>query len=119
MGKIKINNMQFYSYNGVLKEEKMLGQKIEVDVEIKLPIEKFDLKDDITNTINYSDVYTIIKSTVEQNNFNLIESLANKIRNSIFNTYKDNITSVCIRIRKYSVPIKGIFDNVEIEVGDD
>lgn len=119
MVKIKINNMQFYSYNGVLKEEKILGQKIEIDIEIKLPIEEFNLKDNINNTVNYSDVYKIIKSTVEENNFNLIESLANKIRNNIFNLYKDNIVSVCVRIRKYSVPINGIFDNVEIEVGGD
>ena len=46
---------------------------------------------------------------------NLIESLANNLLHELFKTYP-MLDGIRLRIRKYSVPIAGIFDNVEIEV---
>ncbi|MCI1276762.1 MAG: dihydroneopterin aldolase, partial [Pediococcus acidilactici] len=46
--------MQFYTYNGVLPEEKKLGQKIEIDAELTYPIEERVKHDDLTETVSYS-----------------------------------------------------------------
>ncbi|HAT54372.1 MAG TPA: dihydroneopterin aldolase [Lactobacillus sp.] len=115
MGKIRINNMQFHTYNGVYPEEKKLGQRLEVDVELNYPIETKVHDDDLTTTIHYGHVYEDIENFVLTHPYNLIESLANNTLAMLTSKYPQ-ATGIKLRIRKYAVPIAGVFDNVEIEV---
>lgn len=115
MGKIRINNMQFYTYNGVLPEEKKVGQKIEIDAELTYPIEERVKHDDLTETVSYSAVYKTVEEFVLTHNYDLIESVANHLLELILREYP-SLQAVQLKIRKYSVPINGHFDNVEIEV---
>ena len=64
MDKIRINNLKFFTKNGVLAEEKRLGQQL----------------DDISAD------------------------------------YQEQLNKIIIKIRKYSVPMPGLFDNIEIEM---
>lgn len=107
--------MTFYTYNGVFDEEKKLGQKIEVDVSIDFPIEDVVKNDDLNTTISYVNVFNVVKEFVKNNSFNLIESLANNLLNNLLNEFK-KASLITLKVRKYSVPINGIFDDVEIEV---
>ena len=115
IGKIRINNMAFNTYNGVFAEEKKLGQKIEIDCEMDYPIETMVKTDELEETVSYADVYETIAEFVAHHNCNLIESLANNLLRELFKKYP-MLNGIRLRIRKYSVPIAGIFDNVEIEV---
>ncbi|BAP85830.1 dihydroneopterin aldolase [Paucilactobacillus hokkaidonensis JCM 18461] len=115
MGKIRINNMSFHTYNGVFAEEKKLGQKLQLDAELSYPIEQLVQHDDLKETVSYADVYQTIEDFVLSNNYNLIESVANHLLQKLLATYP-TIEAITLRVRKYSVPIAGIFDNVEIEV---
>ncbi len=98
--------MAFNTYNGVFAEEKKLGQKIEIDCEMDYPIETMVKTDELEETVSYADAH---------HNYNLIESLANNLLRELFKKYP-MLNGIRLRIRKYSVPIAGIFDNVEIEV---
>ncbi|MFZ2354033.1 dihydroneopterin aldolase [Paucilactobacillus nenjiangensis] len=115
MGKIRINNMSFHTYNGVFPEEKRLGQRLEIDVELTYPIEQQVKTDNLNETVSYADVYETIESFVLNHNYNLIESLANNLLTTLLANYL-SISDITLKVRKYSVPIAGIFDNIEIEV---
>jgi dihydroneopterin aldolase len=115
VGKIRINNMSFHTYNGVFAEEKKLGQRLEIDAELTYPIEQKVKNDDLNETISYADVYESIKKFVRENNYDLIESVANNLLNTLLESYP-SLQAVTLKIRKYGVPINGIFDNIEIEV---
>ncbi len=115
MGKIRINNMSFHTYNGVFSEEKKLGQRLQVDVEMQYPIEQKVQHDDLNETVSYADVYQTIQDFVLNNNYNLIESVANELLKLLLSAYPQ-LSAITLRVRKYSVPIEGIFDNIEIEV---
>jgi len=115
IGKIRINNMSFHTYNGVFPEEKRMGQRLEIDVELTYPIEEQVKNDDLTETVSYADVYDTIERFVLNHNYNLIESLANNVLQTLLADYP-MITEITLKVRKYSVPIAGIFDNIEIEV---
>lgn len=115
MGWIRIKNMVFHTFNGVLPEEKKLGQRLEVDVELNFPIEKQVLHDDLNETVNYAAVYQAVEAFIQTHNYNLIESLANRVADTVLAKYSQ-IQTIKVRIRKYAVPINGIFDHVEIEV---
>jgi hypothetical protein len=58
--------MQFYGRHGVNPEEQTLGQRFEVDVELRLDTRPAALQDDLRLTINYAQVYKAVKRIVEE-----------------------------------------------------
>ncbi|EOH87305.1 dihydroneopterin aldolase [Enterococcus pallens] len=116
MGKIRINNLKFYTKNGVLKEERILGQQLEVDVELTLDLTKAGKTDNVADTVNYAEVNNQIAERLENESFNLIESAASAILDDIEHLHAAKLQKALVRIRKYSVPMPGIFDNIEIEM---
>lgn len=116
MGKIRINNLKFYTKNGVLKEERVLGQQLEIDVELTMDITKAGKTDDVKDTVSYAEVNDRIQERLENNSFDLMEAVASAILDDIENDHGEKLEKALIRIRKYSVPMPGIFDNIEIEM---
>lgn len=116
MGKIRINNLKYYTYNGCLNHENEFGQPIEVDIEMSLDLSKAGQSDRVEDTINYAVVNDLIRNHVGNNSYNLIETLAYNILDVIENEFKDQLNGLLIRVRKYSVPMAGIYDNIEIEM---
>lgn len=116
MGKIRIHNLKYYTKNGVLEEERKLGQQIELDVELTLPLESAGKSDDVNKTVSYAEINDLISSHVSSHSYDLIEGLAYSILDKIETHYKEKLTHILIRIRKYSVPMPGVFDNIEIEM---
>ncbi len=117
MGAIRITNMQFHTYNGVFAEEQKLGQRLQIDVELRLPIETQVQHDDLQETIDYGAVYQTVADFVATHQYRLIEMLANQLLAKLQATYA--VSGITLRIRKGAVPIAGIFDAVEIEVATD
>lgn len=116
MYKIKINNMKFFSHIGVLPEEKILGQNLEVDVTVETNFD-FSGKDELGETLSYVDFYETAKALIEPSRVDLVETLAYQLTQEI-KALDSRIAKVEVRIRKLAVPIDGIFDNVEIVLSD-
>ncbi|MTD42323.1 dihydroneopterin aldolase [Erwinia sp. CPCC 100877] len=116
MGKIRINNMKFYTKNGVLPQERILGQQLEVDVELRLPLERAGKSDNVEDTVNYATVNDQIAERLSKHSYNLIEAAASAILDDIEAVHGAKLESALVRVRKYSVPMPGIFDNIEIEM---
>jgi len=92
MDKIIIKNAKFLCNVGVTEEERKEKQKIIVDVELYFDMK--DITDSIENTIDYSEVNKKIKELIEKKGYNLIETLAKEIADSVlknFNTEKVHI----------------------------
>ena len=116
MYKIKINKMKFFSHIGVLPEEKVLGQNLEIDLTVETNF-NFSGRDELGETLSYVDFYETTKVLVESSKVDLVESLAYQLIKSI-KAIDSRIATVEVHIRKLAVPIAGIFDNVEIEMKD-
>ncbi|MFH1213289.1 MAG: dihydroneopterin aldolase [Candidatus Neomarinimicrobiota bacterium] len=114
MGIVRLNNMVFYGYHGVAEPEKILGGKIEVDVELEFDMTKVIRSDHLPDTINYEQVYQLVQEVVTQSKFFLIEALAGRILKKIFEQHP--VELVRVRIRKPNAPIKGVLENVEVEL---
>ncbi|MCT7730411.1 MAG: dihydroneopterin aldolase [Lactobacillus iners] len=110
-----MHNIVVYTHNGVFTEEKILGQRLEIDCEISYPIEQKVIHDNLSETISYVDIFELIVKYAQEQSFNLIETLANKLADKILSEYS-MIISVQLKVRKYGVPMAGAFDDIEIEV---
>ncbi|MEA4949451.1 MAG: dihydroneopterin aldolase, partial [Petrimonas sp.] len=59
---IKLKNMQFYAYHGVLPQEKIAGNNFVVNVEFTADVSKSFETDNVADTINYAAVYDLVKA---------------------------------------------------------
>lgn len=115
MDKIILKGLIFYAYHGVLDEEKRLGQKFIIDIELKCDLTKAGLSDDVNDTINYAEVYNLVKEIVEVNKFNLIEKLADVCAQEILAKFTD-AEEVIIKVKKPQAPVEGLFSYFATEI---
>lgn len=112
--KIILNGMKFYARHGVFPEEKAMGQKFEIDLEIICDLQAAGQTDDLKHTLNYADIYAIVKNITTGRNFNLVEALAEEIAEEILEHFPSE--QVRVRVKKPHAPISGIFDYVGVEI---
>lgn len=111
---IRLCNMQFYGRHGVNPEEQVLGQRFQVDVDLRVNTRPAALQDDLHLTINYAQVYKVVKQIVEEERFDLIEALAETLAMHIGRHFAPESVRVCVR--KPHAPIKGVLDYVAVEI---
>lgn len=104
MDSIKIENLEFFSNHGVLKEENVLGQKFLISAEIFLDTQKAGKNDDLALSVDYSKICHKIKNIMENNTFKLIETVAEKISEEILTEF-ENIDEIKIEVKKPWAPI--------------
>ena len=114
MGIIRLKNMTFYGYHGVYDFEKEKGTDFEIDLELFTSLLKSSKSDNIEDTINYEDIYELVKKAFRSKSYFLLEKLADSISMSIFKEHK--IDKLIIRVRKINAPLNGKLDSVEIEL---
>lgn len=113
--KIELKNLVFFARHGVLEEEATLGQRFRLDVTVHLD-PTVDLSADSPEaTINYVDLYAVVKEIFEGERFNLIESSADAIARSVLERF-DRATEVTVKVKKPSVPVDCICDYFAAEV---
>ena len=113
--RIELKNLIFFARHGVLEEEARLGQRFNVDVRLILQ-DGLEFEADTTEqTVNYADVYTVVKEIMENKRFNLIERLAEVIAGEILRQF-NKVTEVTVTIKKPSVPVECICDYFAVEV---
>ena len=113
MDKIFLRGMTFAAAHGVLPHEKEMRQRFVVDAELQLDLHAAGLHDDLAETVNYAEVYEIVRRTIEGAPKNLIEALAEEIADRVLAAFA-MIRSVRITVHKPSAPIHGIFSDVGV-----
>ena len=112
MGLIKIENMEFYSFHGHFKEERIVGNKFLVDLTIetdmKLPAESDNLKD----AVNYQRIYELVKQQMELKS-HLLEHIAGRIIDAVY-ADMDGIKKLTVKVSKLNPPMGGKIGSVSI-----
>lgn len=114
MDVIRLHNMTFYGYHGASSAERETGRRFEVDAELFFPVSRAARTDRLKNTIDYTKVYTCVEKVILQNHFTLLETVADRLAQSILKNFP--IRKVTIRVRKKIPPIPGNLDHIEVEL---
>ncbi|MBT3280177.1 MAG: dihydroneopterin aldolase [Campylobacteraceae bacterium] len=89
--KVKINNLEFKTIIGILKDERKNKQKVIVDLSFK-----YDYKN--SDFIDYSEVALLVKQNIKQQRFGLIEDAILDTKDLL--EYKFNIKKLKMKITK-------------------
>ncbi|NLP43528.1 MAG: dihydroneopterin aldolase [Peptococcaceae bacterium] len=110
---IHLRGLEFYAYHGVLPAENGLGQKFIVDIDMYPAIWPID-SDSIDRTINYAEVYAVIKDCMENKKYKLIETVAEAIADRVLKEFP--CERVRVEVHKPNAPIPGIIRDVSVEI---
>ena len=93
---IRLRNMTFYGHHGDRKPERELGQRFEVDAEISYDAGTALETDELTDAINYCKVFEMVEDVVVNNEYTLLETLAENIAEAILKDF--NIDRIRLRV---------------------
>jgi dihydroneopterin aldolase len=115
--RIALINMRFEGRHGVLEEERAQPQPFEVDVELSLDLSLAGVSDDLHHTVDYREVFEIVRETIEGPSRQLIESLAETIAARLLADFATvGVGEVLVRVRKPNVNLPGALDAASVEI---
>ncbi len=115
LDKIFLNKLEFYGYHGLYQEEKKLGQRFYVDVELETSLKTAGKTDNMNDSIDYGQVYFIIKDIVEGKAKNLIETVAEEIADALLNAFS-TLKACTVKVIKPDPPIPGHYESVAVQI---
>ena len=115
INKLIIKDLKFYAYHGDLPEEKTLGQFFLLDFVFYLKDFTYLKGEKIENTVDYVKIIKHVKEKFTERNFNLIESAASYLCDSVLENFP-KIFKVELTLKKTSPPVDAIFSYVAVEM---
>lgn len=118
MDKIYIRDLEVYAYHGVNSEEKAMGQRFLISLELSLDLREAGKSDDLNSTINYAELCHLVEEEFKSSKYDLIERAAEALAEFILLKY-EKVEKVKVQLKKPWAPIgKPLkYAAVEIERG--
>lgn len=108
---IHLHKVLFYSYHGILEEEKLSGNEFELSADIQFK-EEHEVIHSIQQTINYVDIYELIYQRMCIPS-SLLETVIMDIGLAIKQKYH-KAQSISIHLKKLNPPIAGFQGSVGV-----
>ena len=112
MGIIKIEEMEFYSFHGHFKEERIVGNKFIVDLSIETDMSIPAASDNLKDAVNYQKAYEIVKLEMEKKS-HLLENIANRILNALHSELT-GVKKATVKVSKMNPPMGGKIKSVSV-----
>jgi 7,8-dihydroneopterin aldolase/epimerase/oxygenase len=114
MGKIILEQMEFYAYHGCFQEEQIIGNRFIVNLELETNTAAAEISDKLSDTVNYQQVYNLVKAEMETKS-HLLENIARRIVDKVMSAFPV-ISGIKLRISKMNPPLGGKMNAVSVEL---
>ncbi|MCL1853289.1 MAG: 2-amino-4-hydroxy-6-hydroxymethyldihydropteridine diphosphokinase [Peptococcaceae bacterium] len=111
--KIRLRGMEFFAFHGVMPEERALGQRFVVDVDLTLVHAGAYCRDDLDLSVDYTRVYSKIAEVMTRT-FCTIEYVAEQIAQELLTDFA--CSGVRVEVHKPAAPIQGVLEDVSVEI---
>jgi 7,8-dihydroneopterin aldolase/epimerase/oxygenase len=113
--KLSIVNAQYYAYHGVKLEERKLGGKYEVDLDMYYDSTAAVINDDVAFALNYEEAMFCISEVISgAETYDLIETIAYEILNMAMEKFP-YLQKATVRVRKLNVPLRRVVNYIQAE----
>jgi 7,8-dihydroneopterin aldolase/epimerase/oxygenase len=114
MGRIHLEDMEFYAYHGCFREEQVAGNRFLVNLMLDTDTEKASITDSISDALNYQLVYEVVKHEMSIKSI-LLEHVAQRIIDALFEHFAQ-LDGVTVKVSKMNPPIGGAMKYVSVEL---
>ena len=111
---VHIDGIRLHARHGVLPQEQLTGNYYIINVRASYDISRAMQTDDVADTLNYAEVYNIIKEEMSIPS-KLIEHVAGRIADRLMDSYSQ-ISSVMLRITKCNPPMGADCNGAGVEI---
>lgn len=115
MDKIYLKDIEIFANHGVFQEEKTLGQKFILSLELSLDIKEAAKTYDLTKSVHYGELCYKVIEVFQEESLDLIESVVNKVANFILDNYL-MVNGVKVVLKKPWAPIGRHLDYAAVEI---
>lgn len=115
MDKIYLKDIEIFANHGVFQEEKTLGQKFILSLELSLDIKDAATTCDLTKSVHYGELCHQVIQVFQEESLDLIESVVNKVANFILDNYS-MVKAVKVLLKKPWAPIGRNLDYAAVEI---
>ncbi len=112
MGLIQIENMEFYSFHGHFREERIVGNRFVVNLTLETDMKTPAQSDNLRDALNYQRAYEIVKQQMEIKSY-LLENIAGRILDALYSEMK-GIQKATIKVSKLNPPMGGKIGSVSV-----
>lgn len=112
MGRIELENMEFYAFHGCYREEKIVGNQFLVDLIMDTDCSKAAETDDINDALSYLTAYQLVEQEVMKN-ANLLENVAKRILDTLFENFTQ-LDYAKVKVSKMNPPLGGKIEKVSL-----
>ena len=109
---IRLNKMKFYAFHGVMEQEQKVGNTYMIDLKLYADLSKASETDNLDDTINYAEIYNIVKAEMEIPS-KLLEHVAGRILRKIKTAFS-GIEKVEICLAKERPPMGGEVESAAV-----
>ena len=106
MGKVALEGIEFFAYHGYYEEERKIGNKYEVNIEVSSDLSIAAKSDALSGTVNYEVLYKIIQDEMMIPS-KMLEHVGKRIIDKVMKTFSE-VHSTTIEISKFNPPVKGV-----------
>jgi dihydroneopterin aldolase len=114
--RLLLEGLQFFGHHGDVEAERLLGGRIDVDVEIRADLRVAGVSDQLSDTVDYVHCFETVRQVVETHQHNLLETVAEEVASALLTDTR--IDSVRVRVAKQP-PIAGVFHRFAVVVERD
>lgn len=111
---ISVHGIRGFGHHGVLESERQTGQEFSVDVQLEVNTAESAKFDDLTLTVDYSEVAKRVHAFIVGEPFQLIETLANRIAADLLMNAR--VSAVTVTVHKPHAPIPVDFADVTVTI---
>jgi dihydroneopterin aldolase len=113
-GKVALEGLEFHAYHGVYPHERSSGNKFEVDVIVNTEFSDSAFQDDLSGTINYENLYSIVSEEMAKPS-KLLETVCHAIAQRTLASFI-SAKHVEVKISKFNPPIGGVCKKATVTV---
>ena len=114
MDKIYLKDIEIFANHGLFQEEKVLGQKFILSLELSLDIKECAKTHDLTKSVHYGDLCHKVLDLFQSESIDLIETVVDKIAKFVLDNYSI-VNEVKVLLKKPWAPIGRHLDYAAVE----
>jgi dihydroneopterin aldolase len=111
---IRLRGLEVFAHHGVLAEERQIGQRFVVDVDLSVDLAAAGKSDDLGQTVDYGALTERVQAVVAGERWNLIERVAQRVAEIAFEF--DGVASVTVTVHKPEAPISADFADISVRI---
>jgi dihydroneopterin aldolase len=98
---IRLEGLSLFGHHGANAAERAAGTRLDVDVELELDTRAAEETDRLQHTVNYDEIFAVVRDRVENDSFHLLEALAGDIAHACLTRF--GAESVQVRLTKLNL----------------